>query len=130
MNLTKIKSHFMIHSESPNSEGAVFGGYVIDKAVQVAHLAVQEFIEVCFKSDGEPMKAAADVFHHFSLVNMDTVSFIAPVRVGDILKMEAKVIFADPKKGLVRVRACASTMCAHHGIENKLTNIFHMTYRV
>ena len=52
MKLTEIKSHFMIHAESPNSEGTVFGGFVIDKSVQVAHLAVQEFIEVCFKSDG------------------------------------------------------------------------------
>ena len=76
------------------------------------------------------MAAAADVFHHFNMVNMDTVSFIAPVKIGDILKMEAKVIFADPKTGLVRVRASASTMCAHHGVESQLTNIFHMTYKV
>lgn len=35
---------------------------------------------------------------------IDTISFLRPVNVGDLLKFESLVIYSKPKTGLIRVK--------------------------
>jgi acyl dehydratase len=46
---------------------------------------------------------AASLNQHISQVSVENVQFSHPIFVGDVLSLKAKVIYADPKKGLAYV---------------------------
>jgi acyl-CoA hydrolase len=47
--------------------------------------------------------SAAQTINHVELVSLDICKFVKPHFIGEILDMEAKVIYVDVKKGLAYV---------------------------
>jgi acyl-CoA hydrolase len=75
------------------------------------------------------MKDAEAISHFFSILSMDTIHFIAPVEVGDIVKFSSTISYVDVKKGLVRTKVKCSTYSADKAKE-KTSNVMNFTLKV
>ena len=62
-----------------------------------------ELCELSLKGIGL-QKDAAVLSAHISMLSIDNVGFAHPILVGDIISLKAKVIYVEPKKGLVYVQ--------------------------
>jgi len=124
MHDTLCESNYYMHAQSNNSNGAVFGGFLMNNAVSSSYLSVQQLIEDTLESYGE-MKEAETISGYFDMHSMDTVYFKKPVYIGEIVHFKSRVTFADPKSGLVRVKVTAGTRA-----DLGDTNIFNFTYKI
>ena len=63
-------------------------------------------------AEGAPVgrMTAAQTINHIELVSLDICKFVTPHFIGDILEMEAQVIYVDVKKGLAYIQAEAKSV--------------------
>ena len=79
-------------------------------------LSIVELCELSLDSmkdaDGAPVgrMTAAQTINHIELVSLDICKFVTPHFIGDILEMEAQVIYVDVKKGFAYIQAEAKSV--------------------
>ena len=98
-----------MHRQEMNSYGKVFGGFLMNKALEAAFLNVRKFSE-----ELNPK------IHH-----IDTIKFIKPVEVGHIMQFRSRVTYTT--ENMVRVSVSAIDITAMNE-EGDLTNEFHFVF--
>jgi len=78
MRETYEEAYCVMHAQEKNIQGKIFGGYLIRKALELAYISGR-------KAFGENLKFSS----------IDTILFIKPVSIGQILKFESLIIYAD-----------------------------------
>ena len=82
----------------------------MNQCVQASWLSVLELCELSQKNtvdaDGNPVKVmdSATLSEHIRLDSVDIAKFTKMILIGEILSLEAKVIYSDPKSGRVYVQ--------------------------
>ena len=103
---TTTTATMIMHDQDRNVHGKVFGGLLMRHAFELGYIATRQF-----SGDSEP-----------AFSNCDQVSFLQPVQIGAIVKLQATVVFAEGKR--VRVRVEAQDLKTKTGP----TNEFHFTF--
>jgi acyl-CoA hydrolase len=105
----------------------IFSGFLLDKAIQCAYLAVHEICQLSTTTK----QTAEQISHHVSMHSMDIAKFVKPVYVGEILEFRAQIIYVCPKSNRVRIRVVAETIDPLTGKSlTEEANTFQMTYSV
>eukprot|EP00039_Didymoeca_costata_P005656 m.83380 g.83380 ORF g.83380 m.83380 type:complete len:440 (-) comp12920_c0_seq4:7885-9204(-) len=109
---TRLSNHFLCQPQQRNTAGAVFGGFLIRRAFEIAFATSYLF------SGGTP---------NFNKV--DEVLFLTPVNVGDLVKFESAIIAVenDCKPNLMHVEVLAFVTKPENR-ESRLSNVFHFTF--
>ena len=135
-----------MHTDESHSDGRIFAGLLLNKTIQVAILSVIEHLELSMKgqkdADGNeiPLMTADELTEHFELISLDICKFEKSHYIGEIIEHTARIIYADPKKGLVYVQVesesydPASSMEGNKTsldpFEEKENNLLNLTYKI
>ena len=113
---TQVTNQAILHRDTANTGGSIYGGYLINKSIQVAILSVIELCELSVydKQDAEIGETAAkmtamDCTKLISLLSMDICKFVIKHNIGHLMEMQAVVTYVDPKKGLAYVQVQSRT---------------------
>lgn len=132
---TKVFQHQLMHVDSTNSNGRIHSGNLINRSIQVAYLSVLEMCEQSLKGTGAE-KGAAELSNSISQVSIEHINFAHPIFVGDVLSLKAKVVFVEPKKGLVYVQVMmraidlATGKFTMHGETDSFGNQLYTIFKV
>ena len=109
--MTRIMHQYILHRETPNSNGQIFAGFFVNKSIQVAMLCMIELCElsqegVIDPETGEeiPKMRAMESTKFIHLDSVDICNFMISHYTGHILEMQAEITYTDPKKGLAYVQ--------------------------
>ena len=78
----------MLHRDTTHANGRIFGGYLVNRAIQVAILSIVELCELSMlgqvDTDGNaiPPMRAAETIKHVRLVSMEICKFVQPHYIG------------------------------------------------
>ena len=111
MSNTKIEHTMVMSRQEQNTYGKIFGGYLMNKALEVAFLATRRFSE-----ELNPI-----IFH------MDAVKFIKPVEVGNLIQFRSRITYT--KGNIVRVNVTALNKTDRE-VEGDTTNEFHFVFKL
>ena len=111
MSNTKIEHTMVMSRQEQNTYGKIFGGYLMNKALEVAFLATRRFSE-----EINPL-----IFH------MDAVKFLKPVEVGNLIQFRSRITYT--KGNNVRVSVTALNV-SDREIEGNTTNEFHFVFKL
>ncbi|KAJ1523495.1 hypothetical protein ONE63_001347 [Megalurothrips usitatus] len=110
MSDTLVTNIINSHPEDRNMHNTVFGGFLMRQAVELSSTC-------CF----------AHSYFKPRLVCMSDIVFHRPVEVGALLKMHARVVYAEMDHAQVMTYA---EVTDPYGGTKKTTNVFHFTYQV
>jgi len=89
---TRMQSVHFMQPQERNIYGKIFGGFLMREAYELAYAAASAF---CAESGGE------DHGGFPTLVAMDDVSFNRPVNVGDVVSLNARVVYTGANEAFV-----------------------------
>lgn len=110
MSDTTVTNLINSHPEDRNLHNTVFGGFLMRQAVELSSAC-------CF----------AHSYFKPRLVCMSDIVFHHPVEVGALLRMHARVVYAEMDYAQVTTHA---EVTDPYGGTKKTTNVFHFTYHV
>jgi len=103
---TLVESHVHIDSDIMPAQGIIFGGYILRRAQEVAFLAVQQLVQDSLEvQEDKEMQDAETTSHCIDMFNMDEVFFNIPIRVGEILHLDARWFSWTSRKALSRSKS-------------------------
>jgi acyl-coenzyme A thioesterase 9 len=104
-----LESVFLAQPQQRNLASKIFGGYLIRRAVETAMCAAH----IAAGPAGDPF-----------ILAIDEISFIRPVSVGDIVRLDAHVIFASNKAAVIAVEAWIVDVSRTNGEGDRALNFF------
>lgn len=111
---TRATNLFLCNPQQRNTAGRIFGGFLMRRAFELAHATAYRFC-------GQPPK----------IVEVDEVNFKAPVSIGDLLKIEAHVLYTEVKDGCrqMHVEAIAH-ITDPEAMKDTVSNEFQFTFEI
>jgi acyl-coenzyme A thioesterase 9 len=104
MKSTSITSSKIMHPQSRNIHGKIFGGYLMRQAYETAFIASTAFCN-----------------QRPSFIALDDNTFLRPVEVGSIMQFIGTVVYQNPSSHVIRV-------VVKEMLSGETTNVFHFTF--
>ncbi|CAM9123813.1 unnamed protein product, partial [Ectocarpus fasciculatus] len=85
---TALENCFLCHPQNVNTAGAVFGGFLMHRAYDLAEAT-------CYTFAGSPVK----------FIEVEKIEFRKPVQIGDMIRLKSRVVFSsdDPLDPIAEV---------------------------